>query len=90
MLIRIENTPKDVSEEEIMALFNHSPRVELITFQRDSSEKAALTVWVRLNVDSRAVLNGIADYLNGRHLRGSNIKVTAPLFFNAPRGADTE
>jgi len=83
MFIRIDHAPHDVTEQEIMNLFNSSPRIKHVIIKNEQLTKDSI-VWVRLNIDSRAVINGIADYLNDRYIRGFNIKVSAPLFFNEP------
>lgn len=83
MFIRIDRVPANVTEQEIMDLFNGSPRVKNIRIQAEFGNEEAV-VWVRLNVESRSVINGIADYLNGRYIRGTPIMASAPLFFNDP------
>ncbi|GLQ32388.1 hypothetical protein [Litoribrevibacter albus] len=83
MFIRIDQAPADITEQEVMNLFNDSPRVKNILIQGDFDNDQTI-VWVRLNVESRAVINGIAEYLNGRYIRGIRLNVSAPLFFNDP------
>lgn len=89
MFIRIDNVPSDITEEEIMALFNYSPRVKNVAIKSITGNKSVI-IWVRLNVESRAVINGIADYINGRYVRGTPIKASAPLFFNEPVTNDSD
>lgn len=83
MFIRIENVPTDITEEEVMELFNYSPRVKHVTIKVEPRADEAV-ILVLVNAESRAVLNGIADYMNGRYIRGAPIRVSAPLFFNDP------
>jgi hypothetical protein len=83
MFLRIDNAPNDVTEQEIWALFNNSPRVKNVLIKQEN-EGASVIIWVRLNVESRAVINGIADYMNHKHLRSHELSVSAPLFFNDP------
>ncbi|GAA3914841.1 hypothetical protein [Litoribacillus peritrichatus] len=87
MFVRIDQVPNDVTEEEILDLFNHSPRVKHVIIKNELFNDDAV-VWVRLNVESRAVINGIADYMNGKYLRSHKIRVSAPLFFNEPWVSD--
>ncbi len=83
MFVRIDHVPNDVNEDEVLELFNRSPRVKHVIIKQELFNDDAI-IWVRLNVESRAVINGIADYMNGKFIRGHKIRVSAPLFFNEP------
>lgn len=81
MFIVIDHLPPDVNKQQIKRLLRNTEIIQSIIIK---SLKKDAVAWVKLDENSRAVINHIAEWVSDQYMDGYKLSAQAPLFFNEP------
>ena len=81
MFIRIDHLPPTVSKQQIQALLRNNKIIQSIIIKPFDQDAVA---WIKLDEDSRVVINHIAEWVSDQYIDGYRLAAQAPLFFNEP------